>query len=904
MNCHSIYFLFFVLVFIFNTTATEFWTKAQFIQFESEKSQMRIKSISASFFRSLQTQPMQLEKTHFPYIAEFLQIAQFMAQWQVTDTSSADFGGMIEAESGDLGDVIQTDNTQEAIVVWCQYAKLTGDTSTYRNNIADAWTYIMNFPAYDEEGDPGDHYYRDHNCAWALWGNYWYETIYSDTSYRWYSDSCATFMANHQLDVFDPTSSRNAFVMGWMAGNLYDYSKWRSNSTWTNAAVVMGNKVINWLNADPVNNFNDYTWAMSSGTCVHGVINSVFQEDSLAGITWIQNNAQYLPVYFDNINPGSYVWDSSWNVALANAYRAMYTHTQDNQYNTYHQMLTDTLLALDVDNDGGITANKNHPPNEDMTWVSAYLDVMGVDFRIDPSITIDAGVINIYEPNDTWTYIIGDTIGISATVANFGFQDLPNVTVTLYANSILATDTIINLNFSEIKTIEIPHIYIIQNSGSLEIKAEVIAAGDQNSINNIIIKTIDIPPFITVTGMIKDSDALTGIGAQIQFNHFQRTFRGSAVSQTGTFQIDVIPGDYSINIDTEYPYQQFDIDSFVVGQTPPPACEWFTKRGDVVFIDDDEGSSYEDYYLYSFNKILERNPNVPWQAYHHWNTQKNGVFPASRYTELKRPWIVWFTGDADTTALTQQELDSLQYLLDHNTCILLTGKDIAESLQGTTFLSQSLYSDYVSNSITSPKRALGVAGNPITNGIQIFLQGDPGANNQLNDRDIINPLGIANTIFYYKPGLLEPAGHAVENGYKLIFLGFGVEAIRDEVTGYANRDEFLENVFNWFEGISRLGEENLPIVYKFELLPAYPNPFNNEVQISFTLDKPRDIGLYIYNVLGQKIKSLAHQNIDSGFHKIYWNGQSENGRYVSSGIYYVVLQGSERNIVQKILLIK
>ena len=165
--------LFFIFTFLFlttnNVTATDFWTKQQREQFTRQKPFLNITKISQSDFFDFKKSVEGLEG-FYPYPAEMTEIAQFLSQWQMLDPTSPDYGGMIEAESGQLGNVIQTDNTQEAIVVWCQYADFTADSSTYRQNIDAAWDYIMNYPAYDEEGDPGDEYYRNHNCAWALWG--------------------------------------------------------------------------------------------------------------------------------------------------------------------------------------------------------------------------------------------------------------------------------------------------------------------------------------------------------------------------------------------------------------------------------------------------------------------------------------------------------------------------------------------------------------------------------------------------------------------------------------------------------------------------------------------------------------------------------------------------------------
>ena len=76
----------------------------------------------------------------------------FIVSMQVSDTSSAAYGGMREGEH--LLSIIQTDNTSEAIWMWSHYYDLTG-TDSYRDNVDAAWVYCMNYPAYDEEG--GDH---------------------------------------------------------------------------------------------------------------------------------------------------------------------------------------------------------------------------------------------------------------------------------------------------------------------------------------------------------------------------------------------------------------------------------------------------------------------------------------------------------------------------------------------------------------------------------------------------------------------------------------------------------------------------------------------------------------------------------------------------------------------------
>ncbi len=122
------------------------------------------------------------------YWREFVQAAHFGAAWQVLDPASPNYGGMIEAEAGPLGGVIQTDNTLEAIWVWSRYRELTGRTD-FDNNIAAAWIYCRQFPAWQEEG--ATDYYRAHNCAWGLTAALRYEAATGDVSAAGYADTCA-----------------------------------------------------------------------------------------------------------------------------------------------------------------------------------------------------------------------------------------------------------------------------------------------------------------------------------------------------------------------------------------------------------------------------------------------------------------------------------------------------------------------------------------------------------------------------------------------------------------------------------------------------------------------------------------------------------------------------------------
>jgi hypothetical protein len=98
-------------------------------------------------------------------------------------------------------------------------------------------------------------------------------------------------------------------------------------------------------------------------------------------------------------------------------------------------------------------------------------------------------------------------------------------------------------------------------------------------------------------------------------------------------------------------------------------------------------------------------------------------------------------------------------------------------------------------------------------------------------------------------------------------------------------------------------------------LNCYPNPFsiggeatsggNPEINISFNLLKPQNVNLTVYNLKGQKIKSLIdNKYINAGIHLLRWDGLDLYGKKVSTGTYFIKLQTKNNSIIKKILLIK
>ncbi len=125
----------------------------------------------------------------------------------------------------------------------------------------------------------------------------------------------------------------------------------------------------------------------------------------------------------------------------------------------------------------------------------------------------------------------------------------------------------------------------------------------------------------------------------------------------------------------------------------------------------------------------------------------------------------------------------------------------------------------------------------------------------------------------------------------------------EENQGYQENSENTGGEDNKWTGVDEKTPMNNPQI----ALKAFPNPFNSQVSITFTL--PEDISLAdftltIYNSLGQKVKNFEFSQLSAPSQTVIWNGENELNQPVSSGIYYVILSGPKIRQLFKVVLIR
>ena len=94
----------------------------------------------------------------------------------------------------------------------------------------------------------------------------------------------------------------------------------------------------------------------------------------------------------------------------------------------------------------------------------------------------------------------------------------------------------------------------------------------------------------------------------------------------------------------------------------------------------------------------------------------------------------------------------------------------------------------------------------------------------------------------------------------------------------------------------------LPTTYA--LSQNYPNPFNPETVIDFQLPQESHVNLTIFNMLGQEIRRLMDEKKSGGYYKVVWDGKSEVGESVASGVYFYSLKAGHFSSIKKMMLLK
>ena len=101
-----------------------------------------------------------------------------------------------------------------------------------------------------------------------------------------------------------------------------------------------------------------------------------------------------------------------------------------------------------------------------------------------------------------------------------------------------------------------------------------------------------------------------------------------------------------------------------------------------------------------------------------------------------------------------------------------------------------------------------------------------------------------------------------------------------------------------------LGIDGANLPKEFALHNNYPNPFNPVTNIVYDIPEVTDVTLEIYNVMGQRVRTLAQGSHEAGRYQIVWNATNDFGQALSSGMYIYRIQAGDFVSVKKLVLMK
>ncbi|MGC8797400.1 MAG: T9SS type A sorting domain-containing protein [candidate division WOR-3 bacterium] len=812
-----------IAVIVSMVNATRIWSESAIRHFENPSHP----------FVYPQPETLSFGPRRFNYLQRIKLVCDFVARYQVSDSLSPDYGGIIEAEH--LPAIIETDNTQEALWVWTRWYQLTG-RDDYRENIRRAWIYVLRHPAYQEHGsNPANIWYAVWNCGLGLWMEWLYRQIYHDSSFDFYADSCRLFYLTNPLN---PVNYLDIFVTAQASGMAYEFARHRNDRELLDTALSRGIRVKNWIEAAPRSRLHYQSWAMCGATAFWGVCQTFCQSDTLAGKTWVNTYAESLPGFY----PAG-TWNCSHNSWLAYAFNAAAEILHSPLYRAIHQYLTDTLLMLDTDFDGGIPATWTDPPAQDQTWISTYLDFMGMDRLVTPVFEHDLALFEFIAPRRDTIYLPGDSVKLAVPVANIGkTASLPETVRLFVSGQIIDSLALDTLAFLAVDTLWFPAL-AAETSGLIRITAAL--SGDERPDNDTSEYLLKVHSRCLVNGRLLDSTTRQPVSARIitYLLNCAMVWDSCNTDSTGSFSLNLIDSLFTLVIEPTIPYYRHYC---IISVHQDTNILLLTSPAQVLLVNTDTSDTFQIYYTATLDSL-----NIHWC---YWSRFSNGPIPYYLTNQLQAKTIIWFSGNAVQQTVPEIDRDSLNLFLENGGKLFLTGQNIAQELAGSQFLEEVIGCRFDSSGWRGFLVA-GVRNDSLGRHITgTATAGGNGANNQ-NSRDIISPLLNARKFLVYDSTTGIGAGirRDYPSGGRIVLLGFGFEAVNRPASRpeYYSRVRLMNLILNWlFTGIGI--DEEPAVAQRKTPWQVTPRIFTTSLSIS----APQEVNLQLFDLSGRKIASI------------------------------------------------
>jgi len=149
--------------------------------------------------------------------------------------------------------------------------------------------------------------------------------------------------------------------------------------------------------------------------------------------------------------------------------------------------------------------------------------------------------------------------------------------------------------------------------------------------------------------------------------------------------------------------------------------------------------------------------------------------------------------------------------------------------------------------------------------------------------------GFTNTPDYFTPAMYKASGDLV----KYICDLYGIPKDRNHVVGHSELGTGSPDPGQYWDWdvymghVTTVKEITSPKpISSYQIFQNFPNPFNSSTAIKFQIPRRTRVELYVYNILGKKVKTLCNDFLGSGAYIVTWDGTNESNALVASGVYF------------------
>ena len=238
------------------------------------------------------------------------------------------------------------------------------------------------------------------------------------------------------------------------------------------------------------------------------------------------------------------------------------------------------------------------------------------------------------------------------------------------------------------------------------------------------------------------------------------------------------------------------------------------------------------------------------------------------------PIIIWFSGFQSENTLNEQNQEVLSMYLDNGGKLFLSGQNISEDIQETTFLSDYLHVKHINDTYEGQDSVWGLTGDPIGDNLLLTFNQAYDAMFQFSMSEI-EPVNGGECVFHYFSSNTDAAVRYENSTYKTLFFGFGFEGINN----FDHRLEVMQRILEYFDETVTTDKGSTD--HNGADLKLIPNPFSSNTQFSYFLEEPGEVTIKIFDLNGRNIQTIMEEEQHAGAHSISFEADE-----LSPGVYF------------------